>query len=252
LYLKNKDFYRKEIEIDGDPAYLEILDTAGTEQFASMRDLYIKNGQGFLIVYSVTSKQSFQDIRVIRDQILKVKGTDRVPIVIAANKCDLVGVDNARREVSTEEGLVVASEWSVPYVETSAKNAAIVNSLFAEIVKEVNLKLKTAQSYSNSRKDKKKRASKFLKSGAPSDASGNDPKSITSPEEKKPHKVVDGGAEKKIVRNKSRCSSTRAKISNSILGCCFPSLKNYSNSSFIEEKQPPSTGQHPASLCAIL
>ena len=55
-----EDFYRKEIEIDQAPAMLEILDTAGTEQFASMRDLYIKNGQGFIIVYSITSLQTFQ------------------------------------------------------------------------------------------------------------------------------------------------------------------------------------------------
>ena len=40
------DFYRKEIEVNREPATLEILDTAGTEQFASMRDLYIRNGQG--------------------------------------------------------------------------------------------------------------------------------------------------------------------------------------------------------------
>ncbi|RCN30705.1 Ras family protein, partial [Ancylostoma caninum] len=40
-----EDFYRKEIEVDGQPCVLEILDTAGTEQFSSMRDLYIKNGQ---------------------------------------------------------------------------------------------------------------------------------------------------------------------------------------------------------------
>ncbi|PIK36235.1 putative ras-related protein [Apostichopus japonicus] len=57
-----EDFYRKAIEVESTMAILEILDTAGTEQFASMRDLYIRNGQGFVIVYSVTSKQSHQDV----------------------------------------------------------------------------------------------------------------------------------------------------------------------------------------------
>lgn len=57
-----EDFYRKEIEVDCSPSVLEILDTAGTEQFASMRDLYIKNGQGFILVYSLVNQQSFQVI----------------------------------------------------------------------------------------------------------------------------------------------------------------------------------------------
>uniref|UniRef100_A0A8B9VY86 Small monomeric GTPase n=1 Tax=Anas zonorhyncha TaxID=75864 RepID=A0A8B9VY86_9AVES len=68
-----EDFYRKEIEVDSSPSVLEILDTAGTEQFASMRDLYIKNGQGFILVYSLVNQQSFQDIRPMRDQIIRVK-----------------------------------------------------------------------------------------------------------------------------------------------------------------------------------
>lgn len=59
--------------MDGQPCVLEILDTAGTEQFASMRDLYIKNGQGFVVVYSIINQQSFQDIRTMRDQIIRVK-----------------------------------------------------------------------------------------------------------------------------------------------------------------------------------
>jgi len=64
-----EDFYRKEIEVDGSPSVLEILDTAGTEQFASMRDLYIRNGQGFVIVYSITNSQTFQDIMTMREQV---------------------------------------------------------------------------------------------------------------------------------------------------------------------------------------
>ena len=69
-----EDFYRKEIEVDNCPSVLEILDTAGTEQFASMRDLYIKNGQGFVICYSITNHQTFQDIKTMKEQIVRVKG----------------------------------------------------------------------------------------------------------------------------------------------------------------------------------
>ncbi|KAI1719303.1 ras family domain-containing protein [Ditylenchus destructor] len=105
-----EDFYRKEIEVDGQPCVLEILDTAGTEQFASMRDLYIKNGQGFVV------------------------GTDQVPILLVGNKCDLAH----QRQVQTTEGAALAEYWSCPFAECSAKSAHNVNTVFAEIVREIN------------------------------------------------------------------------------------------------------------------
>ncbi|KAL3988435.1 fibroblast growth factor 21 [Sarotherodon galilaeus] len=114
-----EDFYRKEIEVDSSPSVLEILDTAGTEQFASMRDLYIKNGQGFILVYSLVNQQSFQDIKPMRDQIIRV---------------DLEG----EREVSSGEGKALAQEWNCPFMETSAKNKGSVDELFAEIVRQMN------------------------------------------------------------------------------------------------------------------
>lgn len=129
-----EDFYRKEIEVDRSPCVLEILDTAGTEQFASMRDLYIKNGQGFVVVYSLTNHQTFQDIRCMKDLITRVKGTDHVPILLVANKIDL----EHQREVSTNDGHNLAQLWGCPFVETSAKNRTNVNEMFAEIVREMN------------------------------------------------------------------------------------------------------------------
>jgi small GTP-binding protein len=89
MIIKCLDFYRKEIEVEGQPATLEILDTAGTEQFASMRDLYIRNGQGFILVFSIVSEQSFNDIKQMRQQICRVKANDKVPIILVGNKVDL-------------------------------------------------------------------------------------------------------------------------------------------------------------------
>jgi len=129
-----EDFYRKEIEVDGSPSVLEILDTAGTEQFASMRDLYIRNGQGFVIVYSVTNHQTFQDIKNMREQITRVKGTDRVPLLLVGNKVDL----EHQREVATMEGLALAQAWNCPFIEASARIKMNVNEVFAEIVREMN------------------------------------------------------------------------------------------------------------------
>ena len=129
-----EDFYRKEIEVDGAPSVLEILDTAGTEQFASMRDLYIKNGQGFVIVYSITSLQTFEDIRSMREQIVRVKGTDRAPMLLVGNKCDL----EHQREVGSHEGQSLAQFWGCPFLEASAKSTQNVNEVFIEIVREMN------------------------------------------------------------------------------------------------------------------
>ncbi|CAG0882115.1 unnamed protein product [Darwinula stevensoni] len=130
-----EDFYRKEIEVDSSPCVLEILDTAGTEQFASMRDLYIKNGQGFVVVYSITNHQTFQDIKSMKEQIVRVKGTDRVPILLVGNKKDMEHL----REVDGMEGYTLAQQWGCPFLEASAKMRFNVNEVFAEIVREMNV-----------------------------------------------------------------------------------------------------------------
>lgn len=73
-----EDSYRKQVEVDGTQCILEILDTAGTEQFTAMRDLYMKSGQGFLLVYSITSMVTLNDLEPLREQILRVKDSNSV------------------------------------------------------------------------------------------------------------------------------------------------------------------------------
>ena len=99
-----------------------------------MRDLYIRNGHGFIIVFSLASKQSFNDIRAIREQILRVKNLDFVPIILAANKMDV-----NEKEVTYEDVNSLAIEWNVPFLETSAKSSKNINTLFTEIVSQMNL-----------------------------------------------------------------------------------------------------------------
>ncbi|CBY23745.1 unnamed protein product [Oikopleura dioica] len=114
-----EDSYRKQIELDGQTCMLEILDTAGTEQFTAMRDLYMKNGQGFALVYSITSQSTLQDLNEIREQILRVKDAEDVPLILIGNKCDLEG----ERAVGREQGQALARSWgNVQFMETSAKS----------------------------------------------------------------------------------------------------------------------------------
>jgi small GTP-binding protein len=75
-----EDSYRKQVEIDNQICMLEILDTAGTEQFNAMRDLYMKNGQGFILMFSITDQSTISDIAEIRKQIIKVKDSTMVII----------------------------------------------------------------------------------------------------------------------------------------------------------------------------
>ena len=126
-----EDSYRKQVEVDGMQCMLEILDTAGTEQFASMRDLYIKNGQGFVLVYSVTAQSTFNDLQDLWEQIQRVKGTDKVPMVLVGNKCDL----EEDRVVGKDQGRKLAGKFnSCSFMETSAKDKESVRDMFNDIV----------------------------------------------------------------------------------------------------------------------
>lgn len=130
-----EDSYRKQVEVDGTQCMLEILDTAGTEQFTAMRDLYMKNGQGFALVYSITSQSTLQDLQEIREQILRVKDTDDVPLILVGNKCDLEG----ERAVGREQGAALARSWgNTSFMETSAKSKINVNEMFCDLVRQIN------------------------------------------------------------------------------------------------------------------
>ncbi|KXJ84075.1 hypothetical protein RP20_CCG020969 [Aedes albopictus] len=131
-----EDSYRKQVEVDGQQCMLEILDTAGTEQFTAMRDLYMKNGQGFVLVYSITAQSTFNDLQDLREQILRVKDTDDVPMVLVGNKCDL----EDERVVGKELGKSLANQFNCAFMETSAKAKINVNDIFYDLVQQINKK----------------------------------------------------------------------------------------------------------------
>lgn len=98
-----------------------------------MREQYMRTGEGFLLVYSIDSRQSFEEIRTFQQQILRVKDRDDFPIIIVGNKCDL----EQDRVVSQEEGLAMAQSFKCKFMETSAKKRINVEQSFYELVREI-------------------------------------------------------------------------------------------------------------------
>lgn len=84
----------------------------------AMRDLYMKTGQGFLLVFSITSPSSLEEIAGLREEIIRIKDDETVPIVICGNKADL----EEQRAVPRARGFEVSQRWGAPYYETSARN----------------------------------------------------------------------------------------------------------------------------------
>ena len=129
-----EDSYRKQIDVDGRQVILEILDTAGTEQFTAMRELYMKSGQGFLLVFSITSRSSLHELSELREQLVNLKDDPNVPIVLVGNKSDL----EADRQVSRAAAFAVSQQWgNVPYYETSARRRANVNEVFVDVCRQI-------------------------------------------------------------------------------------------------------------------
>ena len=98
-----------------------------------MRDQYINTGQGFLLVYSVTAKRSFDTINEMRDTILRSKECSKFPMVLCGNKCDL----EKERKVTLEDGKELAKSWDIAFFETSAKSRINIEESFIELVKQV-------------------------------------------------------------------------------------------------------------------
>ncbi|KAF8501403.1 ras family-domain-containing protein [Russula emetica] len=128
-----EDLYRKECFIDGVETLVDVLDTAGQEEFSAMREHYMLDGEGFLLVYSITERDSFKMIESYHQQILRVKDTQAVPIILVGNKSDL----ECERRVDMVEGQDIAEKLGCRFVETSAKVGSNVTETFIDLVCEI-------------------------------------------------------------------------------------------------------------------
>ncbi|KAJ3020043.1 hypothetical protein HKX48_001401 [Thoreauomyces humboldtii] len=106
--------------------FIDILDTAGQEEYAAIRDNYYRSGEGFLCVFSIAEHESFAHTQEFRDQICRVLDDEGVPFVLVGNKADLSGL----RKVQQREGEEKAREWGCSYIETSAKTRQNVEEAY--------------------------------------------------------------------------------------------------------------------------
>ena len=143
-----EDSYRKTLNVDGRTVVLEMydtkilssssnvarLDTAGTDQFTAMRELYMKQGDGFLLVFSIANMNSFYELSELREQIIRIKDDNDIPMVVVGNKCDM----EEDRVVPRARAFSLAQQWgSKPYYETSARRRINVDEAFTNLCRQI-------------------------------------------------------------------------------------------------------------------
>ena len=99
-----------------------------------MRELYMKQGQGFLLVFSITNMNSLHELAELRDMIVRIKNDDNIPLVIVGNKSDL----EDDRAVSRARVFQLAQQWGgAPYFETSARRRINVDEIFVNVCQQI-------------------------------------------------------------------------------------------------------------------
>ncbi|NXU64916.1 DIRA2 protein, partial [Horornis vulcanius] len=153
-----EDTYRQVISCDKSICTLQITDTTGSHQFPAMQRLSISKGHAFILVYSITSRQSLEELKPIYEQICQIKGDiENIPIMLVGNKND----ENQNREVESSEGEAMAKRWKCAFMETSAKTNHNVKELFQELLnlekrRTVSLQIDGKKSKQQKRKEKLK------------------------------------------------------------------------------------------------
>jgi len=94
----------------------------------------MKSGQGFLLVFSITSLSSLHELYELREQIVRIKDDPNVPMVVVGNKSDL----EEDRAVRRQDGFAIADKWGgSPYYETSAKRRANVEEAYKHLARQM-------------------------------------------------------------------------------------------------------------------
>ena len=122
------DFQIKYLTLNNKKIKLQIWDTAGQERYRVVAKSYFNTSDGFIIIYDITNRESFNNVNNWIEQIISISG-DNVKCIIFGNKDDLIN----RREVKMEEGEQLAKKYNFKFYETSAKSGNNVEEGFKNI-----------------------------------------------------------------------------------------------------------------------
>ncbi|XP_032831406.1 GTP-binding protein Rheb-like [Petromyzon marinus] len=125
--------FTKTLHINGQEFNLQLVDTAGQDEYSIFPQSYSMDIHGYVLVYSVTSSKSFEVVQIIHDKLLDMVGSVQVPIVLVGNKKDL----HLERVIPCEEGKRLADAWKAEFMESSAKENQAAVDVFKQIIVEI-------------------------------------------------------------------------------------------------------------------
>ncbi len=139
-----EDSYSIPAKIDDIQCQLEILDTAGQDDYQTMLDTWINSADGFILVYSIDNKESFESTKTRFDRIKILKEDQKFSIIIVGNKCDL----EDKRQVSKEEVEKYCKANKIMFLEASALNTINIKESFLCVSRGL-LQINFPEKYSN-------------------------------------------------------------------------------------------------------
>jgi len=129
-----EDSYRKPLTIGTRSLTLDILDTAGQDEYAALKEQYMQTGEGFILAFSLVDKNTLAELELLYKMLLKVKSGVKPPVVLVGNKIDICVRDPTKRQVSEAEAKNFAAKYGFEYFETSAKDGTNVDAAWLALV----------------------------------------------------------------------------------------------------------------------
>ena len=130
--LRWDSFMSRTIELDSKKIKIQLWDTTGQERFRTIAPLYLRGSHGIVLVYDITNKQSFENIREYKSQIDRAKPREAI-VMMVGNKCHL----KDHRQVSIEEGKELAEEFGIKFFETSSEKGINVEQAFVTLAQAI-------------------------------------------------------------------------------------------------------------------